>query len=388
MRVARPLRLTVCAALGLALAVGLAVQSAGIALTRKAPQASHELFPLNGLSQEELATAAVLSVAEGLVPAEIGMPMAEEWALEAYRKEPLTPEAHAILALAEEDEDGRSEILKLALKLNRRNPRLQGVVLQEQVGQQDYLGAVATLDRILRVRPSRSGELFPALLPVFVKEGAVAEFARILDGTSPWHQAFFQYAVRQPAALRNLLELRQSVTFNDQRLDQALLNNLVTEGEFDLAFAFYQLLGGADSVSGDGTSWVSTFPPFDWSFSDKAGLRAQPSLSSEKLEISVKPGEGGVVARRLIKAPEAPFVVEVKHNIASSQTLQDTDVSLRCSGVDGALVLNRNLASQGRGFEITSLPESCLFVEMSIEARAWSGRSALNAELDSFFIRK
>ena len=389
MKLANPFRLVAMAILGVSLAIALAAQSAGIALTRKAPETALSLFPLNGLAQEELASSAFLSVAEGLVPAEVGMPMAGQWALEAYRKEPLTPEAHAILALAEEDASARSEIVSLASQLDRRDPRLQAVVLQEQVAQQDYAGAIATLDRILRVRPSRSAELFPSLIPLFAREGAVDEFARILDGTSPWHEVFFRHAVREPAALSNLLELRKRVSFDNQQLDQTLLKNLVAEGELNAAYGFYkQLREGDQSRDRAGVlDWDHTFAPFEWAFSDRAGLRAQPSFSAEKLEISVKPGEGGVVARRLIKTPESSFVLEIEHDIESSQALQDIDIGLRCGGADNSLVLDQNLASQGNGFEIANLPDSCSFIEILIEARAWSGRSALNAEIDSVRIR-
>ena len=389
MKTAHPLRLIVCAVLSLAFALGLAVQSAGIALTRKAPETAVSLFPLNGMAQEDFASSAFLSVAEGLVPAEVGMPIAEQWALEAYRMEPLAPEALAILAMAEEDESVRSEIVSLASNMDRRNPRLQAVVLQERVAQQDYSGAIATLDHILRVRPSRSEELFPSLIPLFARKGAVEEFARILDGTSPWHEIFFRYAVREPTALSNLLELRKRVSFDNEQLDQTLLKNLVTEGELDAAYGFYRRLNGAEpsGMTERALDWESTFAPFEWAFSDRRGLRAQPSLSSDRLEISVKPGEGGVVARRLIKAPTSSFVVAVDHDIVSSQTQEDISIGLRCGGADRALVLDRNLASQGAGFEIASLPEACSFIEILIEARAWSGRPALNAEIKRVRIR-
>lgn len=388
MKLACAVRLLFCTVLGLALVIGIAVQSTGIVLTRKAPETALSLFPPNGLAQEELANSVFLSVAEGLVAAEEGNPIAARWALEAYRKEPLAPEAYAILVLAEEDDSVRSKIVSHASQLNRRNPRLQAVVLQEQVAQQDYPGAVATLDRILRVRPSRSAELFPGLLPLFARDGAVDEFARILDGTSPWHQTFFRFMVREPAALANLLELRKRVYFEDEQLDQTLLRNLVAQGELDAAYEFYQRLG-VDPAGGDrgALDWKSTLAPFEWAFSDRAGLRAQPSLNARELEISARPGEGGVVARRLIKAPMSPFVLEVEHRIESLQVLRDIDVLLRCGGADGAVLLDRDLASQGEGFEIASLPEPCGFIEVMIEARAWSGRSALNAEIEAVRIR-
>lgn len=388
MKLAQPFRAFVCTLLGIALAFGLAAQAAGIALTRKAPETALSLFPLNGLAEEKIATFAFVAAQEGLAADENETSTAEEWARAAYRGEPLSPEAHAILALSEEDENVRSRILSLASNLNRRDPRLQAAILQEQVTTQDYQGAIATLDRILRVRPSRTDELLPALLPVFVREGAVDEFASILDGTSPWHEGFLGRAVKEPAALPNLLKLRKLVNFDDPELDRALLKNLVAEGELENAYSFYTLLVDGDPLrdSSGEIGWESAFPPFDWEFSDRAGFRAQASRDASELEIAVRPGEGGVVARRIIIAPDTPFVLRVKQNGVSPQSLQDIDISLRCGGASGVSLLDRSLARQDGGFEVESLPDSCSFVQIRIKARAWSGRSALNARIDSISI--
>lgn len=389
MKSVRPLRLILSTIAGLALAIGLAAQSAGLALTHKTPGTALSLFPLNGRAEEELASLTFVSAAEGEDSKEVDAPRAKDRALAAYRREPLTPEAHAILALAEQDEKVQSQIVSVAARLNRRNSRLQAVVLQGQVVNQDYPGAIATLDRILRVRPSRSPELFPTLLPVFAREGAVDEFARILDGSSLWHEAFFRYAVRQPAALLNLVELRKRVSFHDQELDQTLLKNLVLEDELDVAYKFYKRLGeeGQSTESQDALDWNTMYPPFDWKLTDRAGLRAQPSRTSAELEISAKPGEGGVVARRLIKSPEGPFVFGVEHDIKSDQALQDIDVGLYCGTAGKSVILDRSLANLKREFEIKKLSASCSFVELVIEARAWSGRSALDAKIKSIRLR-
>jgi|TARA_R100000501_G_C2631092_1_gene126894 tetratricopeptide (TPR) repeat protein len=382
-----PFRFAAVLAISVALAGSLAAQSAGIAFTRKASAFALTLFPSNALAREELASHALFA-SDGIVTSELGMQTAKTWAIQAYRKEPLTPEAHAVLAVTEPNEGIRSEIVSLALEMNRRNSKLQAVILQEQVAAQDYLGAVATLDRILRVRPSKYQELFPILLDVFIRKGAADEFAEILDGTSLWHRAFFQYAVKQPSALLNLLEVRKQVSFENAGLDEALIKNLVAEGEFDAAFDLYEKLKGNSrsyTVS-EKLVWSSTYSPFEWTYIDQAGFRAQPSLNSDQLEISIRPGKGGVVARRLIEAPETPFKLIVEHGMTSRQILEDIDISLRCVG--GSLpFFDRSLAEQDDGIQIDSLPSSCSFVEIAIGARAWSGRSSLRAEIGSLRIR-
>jgi|TARA_R100000501_G_C2629090_1_gene123582 hypothetical protein len=381
MKVARPLRLGVSITLGLVLAVALGAQSAGIALTKKAPDTAIAAFPLNGLAYENIASAIFLATTEATGSPEEGAKAARPWALEAYRIEPLLPKAHAILALAEDDPKKRKQILDAALALNRREPRLQAVVLQQQVGDADYPAAIASLDRILRVKPSQYNELFPVLINVFAQEGAIDEFAKILDGSSEWHGRFFRFAASQPSALRNLAELRDQMSFDDEVTDQTLLRNLVREGDIVTAYSLYQKITGTGASNAVG-AWSNDYPPFDWSLTDLAGLRAQPSLSGKELEISVKPGKGGVVARRFVRAPERPFSIVVEHSIDSQQALQDIDVLVKCAGQTSA-ILEANLARQGNGYRIDNRPSGCAFIEITIAARAWSGRSALNENIEA-----
>lgn len=379
MKVARPVRLSVSITLGLMLAAVLGAQSAGIALTRKAPDTAITAFPLNGLAYENIASAIFLATTEATGSPEQGAKAAKSWALEAYRREPLVPKAHAILALAEDDPEKRKKILDAALALNRREPRLQAVVLQEQVAEADYPAAIASLDRILRVKPSQYNELFPVLINVFAQEGALSEFAKILDGSSEWHGRFFRFAASQPSALRNLAALRSQMAFDDEVTDRTLMRSLVREGDVATAASLYQRIADPAATAAV-VGWETDYPPFDWSLTDEAGLRAQPSLSGEELEISVKPGKGGVVARRLLRAPATPFSITVEHGIDSQQALQDIDIVVRCAGAKSAII-EANLVRQGNGYRIESLPTECSFVEVALAARAWSGRSALNENI-------
>jgi len=381
MKVARPLRLGVSIALGAVLAAALGAQSAGIALTKKAPDTAIAAFPLNGLAHENIASAIFLATTDATGSPEEGAKAALPWALEAYRLEPLVPKAHAILALAEDDPEKRRQILDAALALNRREPRLQAVVLQQQVTDADYPAAIASLDRILRVKPSQYNELFPLLINVFAQEGAIEEFANILDGSSEWHGRFFRFAATQPSALGNLAELRGQMSFEDEATDQTLLRSLVREGDVATAYSLYQRIAGSDATDAVG-AWLNDYPPFDWSLTDGAGLRAQPSLNGKELEISVKPGKGGVVASRLMRAPGTPFSIIVEHSIGSQRALLDIDVLVKCAGQPSA-ILEANLVRQGNGYRIDNLPSDCAFIEIAIAARAWSGRSALNENIEA-----
>ena len=96
----------------------------------------------------------------------------------------------------------------------------------------------------------------------------------------------------------------------------------------------------------------------------------------------VKPGKGGVVASRLMRAPGTPFWLLVEHSIGAQRALLDIDVLVKCAGQPSA-ILEANLVRQGNGYRIDNLPSDCAFIEIAIAARAWSGRSALNENIEA-----
>lgn len=382
MKLAKPLRftlITLCCGL---LAVGLGFQSAGIALTSKEPETAIKLFPLNGLAHENIASEMYTSSGVLSKEPEAAARSAENWARLAYLKEPLTPKSLAVLALASDTKQSRTEAVNLASVLNRRELTLQGLVLQEHVLAENYGGAIGTIDELLRVRPSRSAELFPVLLSVFAEDGNVEEFARVLDGTSPWHKQFFRYALGKPEALTNLLKLRFRQSFGDQRLDQTLVRNLAEEGNLDASFVLYSRLSDPETVeqSKQVLNWISTFEPFDWSFVDNAEFRAQTSRNSNELELYIRPGNGGQFAKRIIRAPKVPFTISAEHEIGPSNSYQDVKIAVTCIE-NGKLVSEASFGEEGISESISSLPFGCSYLEIALHGRAWSGQSALRGEI-------
>ncbi|WP_226698669.1 hypothetical protein [Qipengyuania gaetbuli] len=387
MKLAKPFRFSVVSLVCVLLAAGLGFQSAGIALTSKAPATAANLFPLNGLAQENFASDAFASSVAFSKEPEAAARSVEVWARSSYLREPLTPESHAILALAEAQGRLRTEIVNLASRLNRREASLQGLVLQEQVLADNYPGAVGTIDEILRVRPSRSTELFPVLIRVFIQDGAVEEFSRVIDGSSPWHQRFLSYAIGQSEALQNLVELRSRQSFGDQELDKALLRNFASEGDLDASFALYRQL--SETAHGGRTRqvlrWVSTFEPFDWRFIDTADFRAQKSQESEELELYIRPGNGGQFAERIIEAPDTPFSISASHRISPSSLSNDVKIVVTCADSDEP-ISEAGFRQSGLSLSVSEVPSACQYVKLALLGRAWSGQSALRGAISPLTI--
>ncbi|MBT8389271.1 MAG: hypothetical protein KJP13_06455, partial [Altererythrobacter sp.] len=308
-------------------------------------------------------------------------------ALATLYSDPLSPKAHAILALAAEDRAARGEILNAAAKLNRRDLSLQGLLLQDHVAADDYARTIETLDQILRVHPERSQEFFPVLVEALSNAETIPLFAELLDNSSPWHERFLAFAVRQSEALPNLAILRPQIEVENDVVDRRLIAGLAGSGDVAAASTLYQRVTKIDASMANQAQldWRSDFPPFDWRLVDEPGFRAQQSRNGDAIELSIRPGRGGIIAARLLNAPNGPFRINIEHRIAPAQQLRDVRLQLVCTNV-AEPVFDERFSRQGDGFRIESLPSDCAYLVLAINARAWSGRSALNGTIQSIRI--
>ena len=219
----------------IALAVLSGMQSLSSVATRKAPAQAVALNPYNGLAQEQLAFRELREqVAEG-VPIQEAARNAAVRARLGLKYDPLAPKSYALLAMAEEDPERRSAILEEAIKLNRRDNALLGVVLEDHIGNEDVRSVVTTWDLLLRVHPNYSEGSFPELVSVLKREGAPPFFSDILTGDAPWHEAFLRFAVRDDEALPNLAQIRSNITIEDERFDRQLITGLARIGDMELS---------------------------------------------------------------------------------------------------------------------------------------------------------
>lgn len=388
MTVANWPRLTLASAFALGLAFVLAGQALSSASTRSAPGLAVSAFPFNGLAQEQLAfetfTAGVSAPEDTFEVAR----SASETALQAVRSDPLTPKAHTILALAAGDPSSRKAIITAATRLNRRELSLQGLALQEHIASEDYAGTIETLDQILRVHPEYSREFFPVLAQALGQEETIPLFAEMLDNSSPWHARFLSFAVGQRDSLSNLALLRAQIEVDEESFDRRLIAGLAGNGDVAGAEALYQRVTGRDAgLRGEGQlDWSSAYPPFDWRLVDEPGFRAQQSPDGSELELSVRPGKGGVIAARLLSAPQGPFEVSLDHRIAPTEQMRDVRLQLSCVGNTAPFFDERFSRGEG-GFEVPSPPQNCEYMIIAINARAWSGRSALSGTIEPVRIR-
>lgn len=387
MKLANPLRF-IFAFLGCSvMAVALAAQTISVVFTQKDPVTAIKLFPLNGVALEQVSSEVFSSiVSTGAEPAHSAS-LSEQAALAAYQQEPLAPEAHVILALAQQYEVKKSRVVEIASQLNRRESSLQALVLQEYVQAKDFANSVKTLDEILRVRPARYSDLFPLLLSVFANDGAVTEFAKVLDGSSPWHRKFINFALNDPAAVQSLYRLRSLKPFDPDQ-DRKLIERLAGAGELESAYQLYEQVSEAEEAAPRDRklSWSSDNPPFDWWFVDDADFRAQPSLGSDDLEVYARAGQGGGIARRIIRTPSVPFSLNLTHSLSPRTASEDVRLSLQC--VDSRKpVAEQAFGASAVSLRVEDLPPDCDFLEIAVTGRVWTGQSTLRGDISPIALR-
>ena len=209
----------------------------------------------------------------------------------------------------------------------------------------------------------------------------------LLDGSSAWHAAFLNHAVGQSELLRNLATLRQRIVLDDESFDRRLIAGLAGGGDVDVAEEVFRYVSEAKSTfaSSGSLDWSSTYPPFEWRLRDQPGFRVQPSQDGKQLELSVRPGKGGLVAARLLRTPAAPFEIRISHRIAPAEQVRDVRLQLTCAS-ETIPFYDERLSRGANGFRIEALPADCDHVVLGINARAWSGRSALGGTIDSIEI--
>lgn len=395
---------------GVALAIAVlscahALSSAGV---RKSPEVSVKIWPANGLALETVAYRSfVKNIREPMGGSQLSeardlasrtdddrkitalredmqrSAVASSAAINALKYEPLLPKAHAILALSESDPVRQARVIALAYRLNRRELSLQALVLQSRAETGDYAGTIATLDQILRVHPQRRTVFFRILTDALRQRSTMSRFRDLLAKPLPWRDAFLMHAVNDPIAARNLAMIRQDADFDNPDFDRALIASLARNGDLGASALIYSLVNKSTSQSAS-LSWSSDYPPFDWSFTNKAGLRGQITKDGRNLEFAIDPGNGGVLASRLIELPDGSLSISVRHQLDGGAAPDDLKLTLTCFGKQEAFFE----ASFKGGRERFDIPErpNCDYSVLAFSGRAWTASSALNGTINEVLV--
>lgn len=378
------------ARLGLAIAAGsiaavvLALQAASSMIERSDPETAMTLNPLNGMALEQAAYARFSDASTD--SAQVGEAAGENraLALESYAAEPLVPKSLTVIALATANPKQRERILALANQLNRRDLALQLAALDNALQTGKAIAAITTLDQLLRVHPTYSDQFFPSLQQAMLIPETESTFAKLLDGSSPWHNAFAMYAVRDPAARLRLAKLRSKITITDESFDGLLISGLAQQGELETAAGVYRQIAKSDDRVRDGTtilSWRGDYPPFDWQFLEGKEIRAKPGPSGDRLEVFIRPGQGGLIASRIVPVPAdasgtLSFKVESTRPIIPGRVR----MSVFCGTAKEPASVT-DLKSGDNTIRFAPDKDGCAAIRVEINARAYRGEPVFRARI-------
>jgi hypothetical protein len=315
--------------------------------------------------------------------------------LQTLRAEPLTPRALTILAMGQEEEKKRAEILLAAEQVSRRPLMLQTNLLLYHTSRNDFPNSIATLNRILAVHPEQREVMFPALVQALKDARSIDSLVQVLRDQPGWGESFMKAAARHRDAIDNLARVRMGLldkTPVDRTVDQAIVAGLVNAGRLEPAAALYENISRAPGSRSSRRSggygnldWKTQIPPFDWQLSNDSGERAQIIDDPTRLEFFVRRGKSGTIAERLVVIPNAPFILKIVHDIKPVAQLHDVQVQIQCAKNKASLI-DLPLVPSPSSYPVPNVPEDCKIITVSLLARAWSNKSDLQGEIHSIAI--
>ena len=302
---------------------------------------------------------------------------------EALRLEPLLPRAYVIFAIAEQDPKRQARIVMLASRISKRDLPLRALVLENRAKAKDVAGAIEALDQILRAHPEQQAVFFPELAKALRSEIAPTAFSEIFATPVQWRDAFLDFAVRDERALENLAAIRQRVKIQNIQFDAKLIFELAEKENIEEAERIYRFVnrerfGGVEQQS---NTWRGGYPPFDWSLTDRSGVRVRVGDRDNVLEIDIQSGDGGVLASKIIPVSKASVAFRYFSNLDTSSQVNFIRFSASCLGQTEPFY-ERPITAGLNAFKIPAVP-SCKYANISIEGRAWTGSPPIRGTLQS-----
>jgi len=364
----------------------LAMQAVTNVLANDQPALAASVSPLNGFALERVALKRLEKQADGSL-----MPLVKK----VLAKEPLSPTAWTILAMAQQDEAKKDAILLAASKLNRRTLLLQSNLLLLYAARDDFFNSIGVLNQILTVYPEQQETMFPILIQALKDERSIPEFVQALSKAPSWSDRFLQAASKDSDVQLNLARTRMGLFDKvavEGDTDKVIVGGLIKAGRIETAAALYRRISGPTARGTPGSArkfqkidWRTTIPPFDWQLKDDPGARAQVGGKPERLDFFVKSGKAATIAERLIVSPRAPFILKIVHDMIPLAQLNDVEIGVQCAKSKETLI-KLPFSESPSSYSVTNIPDNCEILNISIFARAWSDKPDLNGEIRSIAI--
>ncbi|MEP2987430.1 MAG: hypothetical protein ABJL11_11385 [Parasphingorhabdus sp.] len=346
-------------------------------------------MPKNGFAHETIAvslTKGMIAKNQGQFPDEPNS-VSYDLALQAFKSEPATPEAIAVVALAK-DPSVRRSLMKKAFDLSRRQKLATGWLVLDSGARNDVTSVLEYYDTILRISSSSADVIMPALANALINDNFIEPGAAMLSHNPPWADSFWRYVIATPKALSNAADLRLRLHEldgpKDPNQDKALIAALANNNLFHNALKLYILLSEStktpDLIQNHEFRSDSHYPPMDWKLFSNGEYGA--SIDRGSLNLSAIRNSGGIFARQLVMLPKKTLTLQVKF---SQVVLPDNDLYLGLSCAEDIKNKPRNVRIALAGDSVTRTIDNreslCDFYWLDI-----AGRSADDGEGFDFAI--
>lgn len=334
---------------GIALAVVtllLTFAQAGAAIN---PGFAARLGPASGPVQGVLA-ASIIMARSSAAGKSVLPPEALALADAAYRREPLSTQAVAILAsrMAADDPGAALAVQEAANRNTRRNTQLSVDLLASYGRLGKSADGLVVLDVLLRRQTPLQRDLLGAMSLEVRRSQLLGEYRRLLARKPPWSDIFWRQLAQTPEGLVNAAVLRQAFAQDGGRVDpevDALLIGALAQagyyqaGENLAATSFPKAVARRGNLVRNGNFTTKpVIPPFDWEIRESSDFATAIDSRRHTLAVSASPGGRGEVARQLVRLVPGTAAVSValagRPETGNARWL---GLSLDCAGPKGEI---------------------------------------------------
>lgn len=253
-------------------------------------------------------------------------------------------EVLAEVAAAEGDAASARALTALAVRHAPREPLARAMAAQYAVADADWPAAANDYDHLLRVTPSLSPNVFPALTAFAAEPASRAALVGCLVGDPPWRAAFLSvFAQTAPDPRPLFRELAQETSLSGPEAS-AYIGRFVAANRYADAFvAWLELLPPAKRdrlampVDGGFEPPLTGSPPFSWEIRQNIGVQAsirpRPDGHGQALRVQFLGRRSDFHdVRELLMLPPGDYRFAWRQKLDDLETARGLRWSLTCTG--------------------------------------------------------
>ncbi len=266
-------------------------------------------------------------------------------ARQAYAREPLSPEALALIA---RDMGTRTKIKELALLeaanlISRRSNQVSLDLMAAYAYADNQHESLKVLDQLLSRNSVAQGPLLDGLSAMVANSNMRPSVLRLLSRNPPWAPQFWRRLAQSAQGLPGAAELRlararQNASV-DPDLDRMLIEGLAGQGLFGDAERIGNTLFPEAGISrkqeivlrNTSFSFQPDYLPFDWRLISNGDYGTTIDLAHSVLAISALAGSSGTAAEQLVHLSQGAYRLSVQLDPRSAPAGDHLGVSLICA---------------------------------------------------------